>query len=211
MSTAELDDLSLAATSLLRGAVYAEDTRVWRAVTETESRVREYVRTLGLRLVIDRTDGYALLRTEEELPEGLPRLVRRHALSLHATVLLILLRQRMMAADAAGEVPRIIAPASELVEMLRIYHRSDTTEERIMRDVNLLENLGYLRKLNDGQNSFEARRIIKAIMTAEWIAEYQHKVLTATGSTDAAATDSEAVGDLAADAPTAFIGPQEDE
>ena len=95
-STAELDDLSLAATSLLRGAVYAEDSRVWRAVTDAEPRVREYVRTLGLRLVIERADGYALLRTEDELPEGLPRLVRRHALSLHATVLLILLRQRML-------------------------------------------------------------------------------------------------------------------
>lgn len=186
-STGELDDLSLAATSLLRGAVYAEETRVWRAVTEAEPRVREYVRTLGLRLVIDRTDGYALLRTEEDLPEGLPRLQRRRALPMHATVLLILLRQRMMAADAAGDVPRIILPASELVEMLRIFHREGATEERIMRDVNLLENLGYLRRLNDEQNSFEARRIIKAIMTAEWIAEYRDKVLAAT---DAPGTDN---------------------
>jgi hypothetical protein len=174
----ELDDLSLATTSLLLGAVYSEDTRAWRAITDTEPRVREFVRTLGLRLVIDRADGYALLRTEEELPEGLPRLIRRHALTLHATVLLILLRQRMFIADTAGDVPRIVLPGSELIEMLRIYHRPGTTEERILRDVNLLENLGYLRKLNDEQSSFEARRIIKAIMTAEWLAGYQAKVLS---------------------------------
>ena len=68
------------------------------------------------------------------------------------------------------------------MEMLRIFHREGTTEERILRDVNTLENLGYLRKLGDEQNSFEARRIIKAIMTAEWVAEYQDKVLAATGA-----------------------------
>lgn len=195
--TTELDDLSLAATSLLRGAVYVEDNRAWRAVTEAEPRVREYVRTLGLRLIIDRADGYALLRTEEDLPEGLPRLVRRHALTMHATVLLILLRQRMLAADAAGDVPRIILPASELIEMLRIYHPEGIPEERIMREVNLLENLGYLRRLNDEQNSFEARRIIKAIMTADWIAEYQDKVL-ASAAGDTPASDTPA-GDVADD------------
>ena len=78
-----------------------------------------------------------------------------------------------------------------------------------MRDVHLLENLGYLRRLNDGQNSFEARRIIKAIMTAEWIAEYQHKVLAATTSTSAPA-GSGRVDEPGSDAAVAPSLPQAD-
>lgn len=177
MTTAN-PELSTALAHLLRGPVHAEDSpAVWTSITTLGALLRDHLDVLGLRLVVDDVERYAYLRAEDELPEGMPRLVRRHSLTYSATVLLLILRQQLTVAESDGETPRLIVTAAEMIEWMRIYHRDGAADERIAADITGLEKLGYLRKLRGSDDTYEVRRIIKAIVTADWIAAYGAQLL----------------------------------
>ncbi|MCF6743723.1 DUF4194 domain-containing protein [Blastococcus sp. KM273128] len=201
-------ELSVALATLLRGPVHAEDSApVWRSVTTLGPQLHEHLEVLGLRLVVDEVERYAYLRVKDELPEGMPRLFRRHALTYGSTVLLILLRQRLTTAESDGETPRLIVTTTEMTEWMRLYRRDATSEERIAGDIATLVKLGYLRKLRDSEDTFEVRRIIKALVTADWMAEWQDKLVRATRRPDPG-TDGEAGLELEDDVP---VDPRADE
>jgi hypothetical protein len=126
---------------------------------------------------VDDTDGYAYVRTFEELPEGMPRLMRRHRMTFRATVLLVLLRQRMTVAETQEATPRLILTQAEIIEMMRLYHPPGTAEERIALDIGRLAELGFLKKLRGSEPTYEARRIIKALVTANWLTTYAGELL----------------------------------
>jgi len=181
-------ELSIALATLLRGPVHAEDSApVWRSVTTLGAQLHDHLDILGLRLVVDEGERYAYLRVKDELPEGMPRLFRRHALTYGATVLLILLRQRLTTAESDGETPRLIVTTAEMTEWMRLYRRDATSEERIAGDITTVTKLGYLRRLRDSEDTFEVRRIIKALVTADWMSEWQDKLLRARAAGEASA------------------------
>ncbi len=191
------DALMIAAASLLKGPVYAEeDARTWAAIGTHLAALRDHFRVLGLRVLVDDADRFAYLKTEDELPEGMPRLQRRHTLSKHATVLAVLLRQRLQQAESTGDVPRVVLSGEELLEMMRLYYAEGTSDERIQRSISALEKIGFLRKLS-GDHGYEIRRIVKAVINGEWIATFGERLLADDGdedtqhrSGDAAATAS---------------------
>lgn len=171
--------VSTAAAKLLLGPVYEdESSRVWSALLDNEAAVREYVAVLGLRLVLDNVERYAFLRRSDDADEAIPPLMRKHVLSHHVTVLLVVLRERLAAADAESDPPRAIVTQADLVEQLRLYYPDGTLEDRIVADIGRAENLGYLRKLKGPQPTYEIRRILKSVVTAEWLAEYRVRLLT---------------------------------
>jgi hypothetical protein len=178
-------ELSIALAYLLRGPVHAEDVpAVWTSIASLGPQLREHLEVLGMRLVVDDVENYAYLRQLDELPEGMPRLVRRHALTFTATVLLILLRQQLATAESDGDTPRLIVTTEEMVESMRLYHRDGTSDEKIAYDINALVNLGYLRRLRGETDVFEVRRIIKALVTADWIAEFGDRLLRPSPSSE---------------------------
>jgi hypothetical protein len=181
-------ELSIALAYLLRGPVHAEDLpAVWTSITSLGPQLREHLEVLGMRLVVDHVENYAYVRQLDELPEGMPRLVRRHALTFTATVLMILLRQQLATAESDGDTPRLIVTTEELVESMRLYHRDGTSDEKIAYDITALVNLGYLRRLRGATDVFEVRRIIKALVTADWIAEFGDRLLQPRPSSENAA------------------------
>jgi hypothetical protein len=183
-------ELSVALATLLRGPLHAEDALpVWRSLTTLGPQLREHLEVLGMRLVVDDVEQYAYLQQLDELPEGMPRLARRHALTYGSTVLLILLRQRMTTAEADGETPRLIVTAAEMTEWMRLYRRDGVSEERIAGDISVLVKLGYLRRLRDSDDTYEVRRIIKALVTADWLATYRDRLIDAAAAPAAPAAD----------------------
>lgn len=178
--TSPAEGISVAAASLLRGPVYAEDNpKAWNAIRTSPGPLRDVLSVLGMRLVVDEALEFAYLRMLDELPDGMPRLFRRHQLTYHCTVLLVLLRQRMTQAEADEATPRLIVTGAQLVEDMRLYHREGTPEEKIALDIGRLESLGYLRKLVGQEDTYEARRVIKAVVTAEWLEEFGARLLAA--------------------------------
>jgi hypothetical protein len=68
----EFREWSIAAVWLLKGVVYADDARVWNILLSNVSGLEGYFARLGLRLVVDESEGMAYLRqlSEEEAGDG---------------------------------------------------------------------------------------------------------------------------------------------
>ncbi len=188
-------EVSIALAHLLGGVLYAEDQpAVWTTVSTKTAQLRDHLAPFGLRLLIDDVESYAYLRTIDELPEGMPRLFRRHRLTFGATILLILLRRHLTTAESDATASRIVVTTAEMVEWLQLYHPDGTTTERISGDILGVERLGYLRRLRGHDDTYEIRRIVKAIVTSDWIAAYGNRLLVHASGGDPATNPDEFSG-----------------
>jgi hypothetical protein len=193
---AAAQDLSLLVIPLLKGVIYrdettAQNTGQWNALLDLQARVRDYVAVMGLELVLDEAEGYAFLRArpqeEDDNAENLPRLVARRPLSFPVSLLLALLRKKLAEFDAGGghdaAAGRLVLSRDDIVELIRVFLPDASNEVRLMdrmdRDINKIVDLGFLRRLKPqpGQPpAFEVRRILKAFVDAQWLAEFDARL-----------------------------------
>ncbi|HZI14399.1 MAG TPA: DUF4194 domain-containing protein [Myxococcus sp.] len=187
--------LSHVLVSLMKGVVYQEnDPVLWQGLLNLQGRVRDQVGMLGLQLVLDEPEGHAYLR-QKPVAEGepeLPRLVARRQLSYGVSLLLALLRRKLVEADAAGGNTRLVLRRDELFELVRAFQPEGTNEarrvDRLDADLAKVVDLGFLRKLRGEEEVFEVRRILKAFVDAQWLdafeqrlAEYRAHMTTQSG------------------------------
>lgn len=179
---------SITAASLLRGVVYGEENpRAWQALTHTKIRIwlADYFRTLGLTIVLDEAEQYAYLRTTSDLPEGMPRLIRRHQLTFRMSVLLALLRERLDETARDGQAGRTVVSHEQLLDAMRPYHDRTATDEKVGQDVTNAVAADYLRKLSGADSvSYEVRRHVKSLVSADWLTQFQDRVSAAPAPAD---------------------------
>jgi hypothetical protein len=176
---------------LLKGVLYQEsDGALWNALLELQARVRDYVAVLGLDLVLDEAEGYAFLRarvrdedSEDDAAVALPRLVARRPLSFPVSLLLALLRKKLAEFDAGGSDTRLVLSRSAIVELIRVFLPEGSNETKLIDQVethlNKIADLGFVRRLKvaAGQEAiFEVRRILKAFVDAQWLAEFDARL-----------------------------------
>ena len=79
------------------------DPALWHALLGLRTRVRDHVAIVGLDLVLDEAEGYAYLRQRppQEGEAELPRLVARRQLGYQVSLLLGLLRKKLVEFDAS--------------------------------------------------------------------------------------------------------------
>ena len=183
-----------AAVHLLRGVVYRDrQAAVWHDLVTHEAAVRDYLTVLGLEVFLDDAEGYAFLR-QRELPEdaegaeddphdrssALPRLVQRRPLSFPVSLLCVWLRKKVAEHDASSGEVRVILTRDQIVEAMRTFLPQAGSEaravERIESHIRRVEEYGFLRRLDGEQNVFEVRRIIKALVDADWLNDYDAKL-----------------------------------
>ncbi len=185
-------DLSALVIGLLKGVLYREaDERLWATLLDLQSRVRDYVVVLNLDLVLDEAEGYAFLKSRPELPEDdaatrLPRLVARRPLSFPVSLMLALLRKKLAEFDAGGGDTRLVLGRDDLVELVRVFLPDSTNEakliDQIETTINRVVELGFLHRLKPaggaaaGPGSYEVRRILKAFVDAQWLAEFDARL-----------------------------------
>src|SRR6516165_854848 len=91
--------LSLVLIALMKGVMEREvDPALWQSTLDLQARVRDYVAVLGLELILDEAEGYAYVR-QRPMREGeaeLPRLVARRQLGYQVSLLLVLLRKKLV-------------------------------------------------------------------------------------------------------------------
>ena len=195
--------LSSVVVPLLKGVVYREnDAAVWNGLVHGQAQVRDYVAVLGLELVLDEAEGHAFLRSRPdgddgsdagggEAPEGAapPRLVARRPLSFPVSLLLALLRKKLVELDAGGGDTRLVMTRDEIVEMIRVFLPDTSNEarlvDRIDTHLNRVVELGFLRPMKTGpaasartgaRSTFEVRRILKAFVDAQWLADFDTRL-----------------------------------
>lgn len=185
--------LSTLAITLLKGVIYRDDDeRLWGALLDLQARVRDYVAVLGLELVLDEAEGYAFLKSRPE-PEGdeaaprLPRLVARRPLSFPVSLLLALLRKKLAEFDAGGGDTRLVLSRDDMAELLRVFLPESSNEARLLDQIethiNKIVELGFLRRLKSagGPPGYEVRRILKAFVDAQWLAEFDARLAAYQG------------------------------
>lgn len=182
MEEAQGNELPAILVGLLKGAVYREQApALWRDLLNLQGAARDHLRLLGLDLVIDEAEGYAYLRQTDADTAGTdevtPRLIPRRPLSYPVSLLLVLLRKRLAQHDAQGGETRLVLSREQMVDMMRTFLPSATNEakleDQIERHVARVEDLGFLQKMKADEELYEVRRILRAFVNADWLAELE--------------------------------------
>lgn len=182
-------ELSSTVIPLMKGAVYRDThDRAWKHLLQLQPQVRDYVGTLGLQVVIDEAEGYAFLRQRPADPDDAdppPRLIPRHALSFHVSLLLALMRKKLAEFDAQGGDTRLILTRAQITEMIRVFLPATSNEARLMdkidEHIGKVERLGFLRPVKNAEQSYEVRRILKAFIDGQWLADFDERLAEYTG------------------------------
>jgi hypothetical protein len=175
------EELPGVVTRLFRGVLYAEsDEKVWQSLIVLESQTRDYVAVLGLDLILDEAEGYAFLRSRED-PEGnLPRLIPRRRLTFDVSLLLALLRGRMLEFDTNSSELRLIMTEQEIMDMVAVFLPESSNQARILdklgANIKKVVELGFLRKLRGQADTYEVARILKAYVDAQWLEEFDARL-----------------------------------
>lgn len=184
-STKPTHELSSVVVPLLKGVLYQEDNPgLWGSLLSLQASVRDYVAVLGLDLMLDEAEGYAFLRSRQDEDEdgqaGMPRLVARRQLSYPVSLLLALLRKKLAEFDAGGGDTRLILSRDEVVELIRIFLPAGSNEVKLIDQVdatlNKIAELGFIRRLRGQGQMIEVRRIIKAFVDAQWLADFDQRL-----------------------------------
>jgi len=195
--------VATAIISLMREVVYRDvpaHEAAWEALARHRAAIADHFAAIGVDVVDDEAEGYAYLRTREpdEGEDPLPRLVRRRSLTYNVSLLLVLLRRRMVEFEASGEAGKLVLTRDQIVELLRVFQASSTNEARIVeqadRTIAQVADLGFLRELRGQRGAWEGRRILKAYVDAQTLADFSARLAAYAGgeeSTDAPAAVAE--------------------
>jgi hypothetical protein len=197
-SSAATGELSALVVPLLRGVLYQEtEPKQWSHLLNLQARVRDYVAVLGLELVLDEAESYAYLQSRQvdeadgAPGEQIPRLVPRRPLSFQVSLLLALLRKKLLEFDSVGGGTRLVLSRDEVVELVRVFLPETSNEARLTEQIetqlNKIAEMGFVRRLkgeatgsgNSGAGQpamYEVRRILKAFVDAQWLAEFDTRL-----------------------------------
>lgn len=178
-------DLPRVVISLMKGVIYEEEDRpLWQTMLGQQAFVRDHVGVLGLDLVLDEAEGYAFLRQrqadEEDEEKALPRLVARRPLGFAVSLLLVLLREKLLELDTKGGDTRLILDREQLVELMQLFLPDSSNQvkitDKIDSHIDKVVEFGFLRRLSGQPGLFEVRRILKAFVDAQWLGEFDRRL-----------------------------------
>lgn len=174
---------------LMQGVVYREsDEDTWLTLERLGAGVRDHFATIGVDVIVDDDEGYAYLRSRPsgDGDEAMPRLVRRRALTYNVSLLLVLLRKRLVEFETAGGEGRLVLTTEQIVEMLRLFQAESTNDARVVDQaettINKARELGFLRQLRGQRDHWEVRRILKAYVDAQTLSDFAVKLREYAGT-----------------------------
>ena len=181
--------LASAIIKLMQGVVYSEsDEDTWLTLERIGAGVRDHFATLGVEVVVDDNEGYAYLRSlpENEGDEPLPRLVRRRALTYNVSLLLVLLRKRLMEFETTGGEGRLVLTTEQVVDMLRLFQADSSNDARVVDQaettIRKAAELGFVKQLRGQSDHWEVRRILKAYIDAQAVSDFADSLRAHVGT-----------------------------
>jgi hypothetical protein len=178
-------NLSSVVIPLLKGVVYQENApEQWNALMALQAQTRDYISVLGLELILNEAEGYAFLRSKQEIENEesgkLPRLIARRQLSFPVSLTLALLRKKLAEFDAKGGDTRLVLSREEIVDAMRIFFPAGSNETRLIDQIEThlskVVDLGFIRPMKGQDGMFEVRRILKAYVDAQWLSEFDQRL-----------------------------------
>lgn len=185
MRTTDEHAVAAATILLMREVVYREQPThevVWETLTRRRGALADHFAAIGIEIVVNESEGYAYLRTRD--PEDgeveLPRLVRRRSLTYNVSLLLVLLRKRMVEFEATSGDGKLVLTREQIIELLRVFQADSTNEARVVDQVDATIKQtaahGFLRELRGQPGAWEIRRILKAYVDAETLGDFSTRL-----------------------------------
>jgi hypothetical protein len=174
---------------LLQNPLFSDETVSWNLLLSYLTSIQEYFARIGLEVRVHEDDGYAYLHQPAlEDDEGqsivLPRLTRRDRLTYHTTLLCVLLREWLDQFESTHlDAGKCTITDDQLRELLAPFLSARTDERAIQRRMDAaierLIDLGFLKRMPNTEKPayFEVRRILKARIDAEKLAEIKEKLI----------------------------------
>ncbi len=187
MRTAEDHAVASAIIRLMRGVVYREsDEGSWTALDRQGPAIRDHFDAIGVEVVVDDSEGYAYLRSQDEVEElPLPRLIMRRSLTYNVSLLLVLLRKRLVEFETSGSEGKLVLNRDQFVDQLRLFLIESTNEVRMIETIDTTirkaVELGFLRQFPGHPEHWEVRRILKAYIDAQTMSEFATKLADYAG------------------------------
>ena len=173
---------------LLQGPLYRTNAndKNWNTLTAYESKIQEYFYTIGLHVVIEKSDGYAFLSqlADEDSNDSLPHLIKKIPLTPEISLLCVLLREALDSFDSSqSDSSVLVLSENEIKDMLSVFLKEKTDQTKFYSKLDgylmQLVNLSFLRELNKDdtfvksntailEREFEVRRIIRAKIDTEF-------------------------------------------
>jgi hypothetical protein len=97
------------------------------------------------------------------------------------SLLLALLRKRLAEFDAGESAgARCVVDRDQLVEMLRVFLPAASNEARFVTEIEShlakIVDLGFLARVKGQDDNFEIRRILKAFVDGQWLADFEGRL-----------------------------------
>ena len=174
--------LTVILVNLLKGVIYRDASPgLWQHIAGLHPYIKLQGEMLGLAFAVDEGEGYAYYKQKETADgEEIPRLVQRRQLSYPVSLLCILLRKKLVEADAGGEFNRVMITREQVIEMMRIFMPDSGNEaktwDQIDRALGRVIEMGFVRPLETEKDTYEVRRIIRAFVDAQFISSLDEKL-----------------------------------
>lgn len=183
MITSEEHATGSAIIRLMQGVIYRESDEVtWISLDRHGAAIRDHFAAIGVDVVLDDVEGYAFLRTKLEADgeDPFPRLVRRRRLTYNVSLLLVLLRKRLVEFETSGSEGKLVLTTEQIVEILRLFLADSTNDARVVdtaeSTIKKAAELGFLRQLRGQADTWEVRRVLKAYVDAHTLSDFAGKL-----------------------------------
>jgi hypothetical protein len=108
-------------------------------------------------------------------------LIPRRQLGYPVSLLIALLRKKLAEFDAASGDTRLILGREDIIELMRVFLPDTVNQARLMdridNHINRVVDMGFLRRLSGRDDQFEVRRVLKAFVDAQWLNEFEQRLV----------------------------------
>jgi len=175
-------ELSNAYISLLKGIIIKENKeKIWDTILNYRNQIEDYFRQLGLTLKLYEEEGYCYLQQiEDDETDNLLKLVPKVPLSLHLSLLLVILRKYMLESTANGD-EKIVISKEEIFIKMKNYLKENSNkikqEKEITSYIKKVEDMKFIRKLKNSDNKYEILRLLASFVDAQWLDDLDKRII----------------------------------
>jgi hypothetical protein len=176
-----------AAVKLLQGPVSDDQKDIWEQVNNYQLELSRYFEKIAIDVIIDKRDGYAYLKQLDLDDSGTTiGLVRRTPLTYELTLVCVLLREWLLEFESGDlETTNLYITQKEFRDKVEMFFKEKTDELKFIKELNRYfgecEKMGFLKLVHKDpsspdQDSYEVKRIIKARITSEELAQFKSQL-----------------------------------
>lgn len=171
---------------LLKGPLEYTEKSQWEKLLLYKKELTQFLRTLGLSLVLHEEDGYAYLKhfdlSEEDSSVSWSQ---KRSLNYEESLILILLREMMGEFETGEAISReLIKKRREIKEYAELFFKENASRVRFMQEIDRLidrvEEYGFLQLLEDheiaDEQRFRIKKIIKSKIGSEELDEFYQQL-----------------------------------